>query len=135
MNPLTGTGRKNVFKKLLMVPLLFWMSGCVYLVVGGVGALGGYIVSPDTVEGITEIDDITLWDTSIEILSIMGVIQEEYEEGGVIVAKVNNARVTVTITPLAQSTTKFTVKARKSFFPHVSVAQDVYVKVMSHLEQ
>ena len=46
--------KSAALKKLLLVLFLSFTlctSGCVYLVVGGIGALGGYVVSPDTVEG------------------------------------------------------------------------------------
>ena len=34
---------------------------------GGVGAVGGYIVSPDAVEGITEHTEDEVWDAAIEV--------------------------------------------------------------------
>src|SRR5574339_432771 len=84
---------QKIVKCLVCIPILFNLSGCVYLVVGGIGALGGYIVSPDTVEGITENDAMTVWDSAVEVVSIMGLIQEQQEEGGIIQAKMNKANV------------------------------------------
>jgi len=126
---------KKILAKLFILPILFSLSGCVYLVVGGVGAVGGYVVSPDTIEGITENDSTSVWDSTIEIISIMGIITESQEEGGIIMAKIQGARVTVTITPISQSTSKLSVKARKSWLPKISVSQEVYVKVMSYLNE
>ena len=55
---------KNIFVAVLLIPLLISCSGCIYLVVGGIGAVGGYIVSPDTVEGVTENDASIVWDSA-----------------------------------------------------------------------
>ncbi|VAX38081.1 hypothetical protein MNBD_UNCLBAC01-1347 [hydrothermal vent metagenome] len=124
--------RKNFSIFSLIFALLF-SPGCIYLLVGGIGVLGGYVVSPDTVEGLTEKDPMDIWSSAIEIVSIMGVILEENEEGGLIRAKVNGAQVTVNIMPISSTMAKISVKARKHHFPRVSVAQDIYVKIMEHL--
>ncbi len=119
----------------LIIPLTLCFSGCIYLVVGGVGALGGYVVSPDTVEGLTENDQLAVWDSTIEILSIMGIILDQNESTGVLLAKVSGATVTITITSLNQSTSKVNVKSRKAFLPKIKVSQDVFVKIMTHLNE
>ena len=48
----------------------------------GLGAVGGYVVSPDTVEGITENEEMIVWDSAIEVVTIMGLIKEQHEDGG-----------------------------------------------------
>jgi hypothetical protein len=126
---------KNKFIKLLVLPLLISLTGCIYLVVGGIGAVGGYIVSPDTVEGITENDTTSVWDSAMEVVSFMGTITEEHEDGGMILAKINKASVTINILALNQATVKITVKARKFYLPKISVAQDVFLKIMNQLEK
>ncbi len=126
--------RKNILMLAVIIPLLCSMSGCIYLVVGGIGALGGYVVSPDTVEGLTENDATAVWNAAVEIVSIMGVILEEHEDGGVLLAKINGAKVTISITPISQTTVKLSVKARRHHFPRISVAQDIFVKIMGQLE-
>ncbi|MCK5082966.1 MAG: hypothetical protein KAR31_08690 [Candidatus Omnitrophica bacterium] len=126
---------KNRLIAMILAPLLFLSSGCIYLVVGGIGAVGGYIVSPDTVEGITENDTETVWDSAIEVLSIMGLIEEENEAGGMILASVGRAKITVTIISLSPTTAKVTVKARKAYLPRISLAQDVFVKIMSRVNE
>ena len=126
---------KNALIAVLVIPLLFSFSGCIYLVVGGIGAVGGYIVSPDTVEGITENDTATMWDSAIEVLSVMGLIEEENETGGMILANVSGAKITVTIISLSPMATKVTVKARKAYLPRISLAQDVFVKIMSRVNE
>jgi len=97
--------------------------------------VGGYIVSPDTVEGITNNDADYVWDTAIETVSIMGLISESEEASGMILANIHGAKITITIISFSGSTTKLTVKARKSFLPRISLAQDVFVKIMSRIEE
>ena len=127
--------KKRWVTRILLLPLLLSLTGCAYVAVAGLGAVGGYMVSPDSVEGITEYDLVTVWDTAVEIVSVMGLIEEKQEEGGVIVAKISGARVTITITSLSQSAVKLNVKARKIFLPKSDLAQDVFVKIMSHLNE
>ncbi len=127
--------QKKVFMMMFLLPLLLLSSGCIYLVVGGIGAVGGYIVSPDTVEGITENETSIAWDTAVEVLSIMGIIEEENEVGGMLLANISGARLTVTVISLNQTTTKVTVKARKAYLPRISLAQDVFVKIMTRLNE
>jgi len=126
--------KKNLISKLIIIPFTLMLSGCVYLVVGGIGALGGYVVSPDTVEGLTEHDATLVWDTAYEIVSIMGLIEEEHEEGGIMIASVGGVKVTVTIMELNATTTKMTVKARRAMLPKIATAQEVFVKIMSNLD-
>ncbi len=130
---------KYFVKKLLavtiLIPSLIFSSGCIYLVVGGIGAVGGYIVSPDTVEGITENDADMVWDTAIETVSIMGLVKEENEAGGMILANIHGAEITITIVSLSETTTRVTVKARKAYLPRISLAQDVFVKIMNRVEE
>jgi len=126
--------KKNILSYLVVLLFaVFSLSGCVYLIVGSVGAVGGYIVSPDTVEGLTEHDEVTVMDAVVEIVSIMGLIVTEHETGGLIQAKIGGAQVTITVVPVNQSIVKMSVKARKNFLPRISVAQDVYVKIMNEL--
>jgi len=125
--------KKSLLMKMLCLPLIISLTGCVYLFVGGVGALGGYAISSDTVEGLTDTDEMSVWDSTIEIISIMGLIERQDEQAGEIRARVTGANVTIHILGLNDSTTKVRVKARKSFLPRPKIAQDVFVKIMSNL--
>ncbi len=126
----------NRINSFLCVPLLaVCLSGCVYLAIGGVGALGGYIASPDTVEGLAESGTDQVWDTAVEVVSIMGLIESKNETGGVIKARINGAGVTVIIVEMSSSSVKLGVKARKNYLPKISLAQDVFVKIMSRVNE
>lgn len=126
--------RKNVVLTLVAL-LMIVLNGCVYLVVGGVGALGGYVVSPDTVEGMLngyEMDDV--WSASSEVVRTMGVVMEESEGAGIIIADLQRTRLTLTVSRIGYDSSKLTVKARRSIFPRIKIAQDVYMKVVTRLD-
>ena len=128
--------KRKIFSFLLPLCLAVSLSGCVYLVIGGFGALGGYMISPDTVEGIlSDKEQNEVWDAAVDVVSIMGIISERSEPGGVIVAKIQNAKVRVTIFQMSKSTVRLTVKARKNLFPKSRLAQEVYVKIVNEMNQ
>ena len=122
-------GKRRSVSGILLCLLSLSLHGCIYLVVGGVGALGGYVVSPDTVEGVMSGDFTEVWDRTMEVVSVMGVIQEQNEPGGIIIASIQGNRVTITLYSVSNSMVKMSVKARKAFLPRIRVAQDVYVKI------
>ena len=119
-----------------MLCLTLLLNGCVYLIIGGVGAVGGYVISPDTVEGlIADKDFEEVWSAAVEVIAIMGIIDEQNRAGGMILARVQGAKVTVTMVSLGSSTVKLTIKARTAFLPKVKVAQEVYLKIGRQLNQ
>jgi len=129
--------KEKLINTVLVLPIVLSLSlsGCVYLIIGGLGAVGGYVVSPDTVEGVAEYDSQDVWDVSRKLVSIMGIVEEEFVEGGVLRASVHNVQVTITIIPLNEHNTKLRVKARKSFVPKITIAQDVFVKIITNLDE
>ncbi len=120
--------------RLVHTLLAFSLSGCVYLVAGGVGAVGGYVVSPDTVEGVMEGATIdAVWDTATDVLSVMGIIEETDEFDRTLTARVQGTRVVVTLRGLGERRVEVRVKARKALFPKIRLAQDVYLKIERRL--
>jgi hypothetical protein len=109
------------------------LGGCIYLVAGGIGALGGYMISPDTVEGYVGRTEPEVWDAAVEIVSIMGSIEEEDRDAGFFKARVANTEVTVVVFEMNETTTKMMVKARKYHLPRSKTAQDIYTKIMTYL--
>lgn len=127
--------RKNLLAGCFALMLVTSLSGCVYVVIGTLGALGGYVVSPDTVEGIVENKTYEeAWEAAVEIISVMGLIEEQNEGGGVLFARVRGAKATVTVYRVSEGSVRVTVKARKTFLPKIRLAQDIYVKIVNYLE-
>lgn len=124
-------GKLDFLRGLLTGMLLLFSSGCVYLVVGGVGALGGYVVSPDTVEGVLDNKaQGDVWQAAVDIIGVMGIIEESNEPGGIILAKIQGTKVTITIMEISPDTVKLSVKARKAFLPNIRLSQDIYSKIV-----
>ena len=110
-------------------------SGCIWLVVGGVGAVGGYAISRDTFEGVSSKGQEELLASAHKVLSIMGTITDERPRDGEIVATVNGNHVVVDVIQINLTTSKLRVKARNTIFPRIAAAQEVYTKIMNQLEQ
>jgi hypothetical protein len=127
--------RKVLFPLLFVSLLAVSTSGCVFLAVGAAGVVGGYAVSPDTVQGQVSRSLDETWDASKEIVGIMGQIVQENQQGNQLVSMISGTKVTVTFSAINVSTTKLSVKARKSFVPKVDVAQDVYAKIVNSMQQ
>jgi len=126
---------KQSFKILLAAFICIFSSGCVFLVIGGVGAVGGYAISRDSFEGVSSKGQEELFAAAQKVLSIMGTISDARPKDGEIVAMVYGNHVTVDIIQINLTTSKLRVKARKDLLPSVGVAQEVYTKIMNQLEQ
>jgi len=132
---------KNRFKTrtstfVLLFLLVVSNAGCVYIVVGSLGALGGYVVSPDTVEGvITGREYAEVWEATVEVLSVMGIIEDKNSAAGTVNANIHRAKVAVTVLRTPGDVIRLNVKARKTLLPKIKVAQDVYIKIVNHLDQ
>jgi hypothetical protein len=120
---------------LLAAFLCVFSSGCIFLVIGGVGAVGGYAISRDTFEGVSSKGQEELLTAAHKVLSIMGTITDERPRDGEIVATVYGNHVTVDVIQINLTTSKLRVKARRDFLPSIGVAQEVYTKIMHLLEQ
>ncbi len=127
--------RQKILSFFLAVMLAFSAGGCVVLAVGAAGVVGGYVISPDTVEGSIAHSVEEAWDAAKEITGIMCKVVEENGPQGVIVAEINASRVTITMMSINATTTKLTIKARKSFMPKIDIAQDVYIKIVNSFDR
>ncbi|MBF0504223.1 MAG: hypothetical protein HQL14_03875 [Candidatus Omnitrophica bacterium] len=124
----------RIFQMLLVSSLCIFSSGCWFLVIGGVGAVGGYAVTRDTFEGVSAKGQEELVDAARKVLSIMGTIKEEHPKDGTIEATVYGNHVTVSVIQVNLTTSKLRVKARNGIFPRLGVAQEVYTKIINQLE-
>lgn len=110
-------------------------TGCIYFVAGGVGALGGYAISPDTVEGESESDYDTLWDSANEVMGIMGTVNRKDYKMGTIDGTVSGARINIDMSQISSNEVRLRVKARKNMLPNIKIAQDVFVKIKNRARQ
>ena len=122
------------FKIILTIFLCIFSSGCVFLVVGTAGAVGGYAISRDTLEGVSSKSQEELMAAAHRVLSIIGTITDNRPKDGTIVGIVSGARVIVNVIQVNLTTSRLRVKARQFIFPRVGVAQDLYTKIMNQLD-
>ena len=127
--------KRNGFWIALGLVFLLTSSGCIYAVAGGLGALGGYAVSPDTVERDSKLDYDTLWDSAVEIVGIMGLIRTKDYKLGNIKASISGAAVTIDLAQISSSEVRMRIKARKNMLPNIKIAQDIFVKIKNHARQ
>ena len=123
----------------LILTLMFIISftGCVAapIILVGAGAVGGYAITRDTFEGNTNKSQDEIWDAANKILAIMGSVEFSDRKRDELSGHVNGANVWITVVPINASTTKLRIKARKNLLPAAGIAQEVYAKILSQIEQ
>jgi hypothetical protein len=125
-----GTKMRKII--LFLIPCIFVsISGCAPLIIGGaVGALGGYAVSKDTLQGETDKNYDGLWEAALTVSRIRGQIKYEDKTKGYIELEAESSKVYIRLVRLTASTTRLKVSARKYHFPNMGLAQDIFVKIM-----
>ncbi len=128
---------KYLQSMVLALVISIGVSGCAagIMVAVGAGAVGGYAVSRDSVEGVSAKSQDELWDAAQRVASIMGNIDDSDRRRSQIAARINGANVDITILPVNLTNTKLRIKARKGIFPSIGVAQEVYAKILNQLEE
>jgi len=121
---------------LFIIPcILLSALGCAPLIVGGaVGALGGYAVSKDTIQGETDKSYDSLWKSALMVSNIRGQIKFEDRLKGYIELEAESSKVYIRLVRLTVTTNRLRVSARKYHFPNLNLAQDIYVKIMEQAE-
>ena len=114
---------------LCLLPLV---CGCAPLIVGAAaGGLGAYAISKDTVQGDTDKNYDTLWDSALNVAKTYGMVQQENAGTGNIELGAQHSKVWIKLVRLTQATTRVKVSARKYHFPNMELAQDIFVKIIS----
>jgi hypothetical protein len=124
---------KKIAGLYLMLPLLLlYISGCVPLIIGGaVGAVGGYAISKDTIQGDTDKPYDSLWNSALIVCKNRGIVREEDSLRGYIQADIENSRVVIRLIRLTQESNRIKIQARNKYrFPNLNLAQDLFVKII-----
>lgn len=117
---------------LFLIPCIFVsILGCAPLIIGGaVGAVGGYAISKDTIQGETDKSYDSIWEAALTVSKIRGEIKYEDKTKGYIELEAESSKVYVRLIRLTTATTRLKVSARKYHFPNMSLAQDIFTKIM-----
>lgn len=120
-----------LFAVLFILPVV---SGCVPLIVGGAvgaGAVGGYAISKDTIQGETDKRYEALWNSALMVSRIKGTIKQEDAVKGFLELESDGNRVWVRLVRLTRSATRLKISARnKLHLPNIGLAQEMYVKII-----
>ena len=116
----------------LSIPFLaFYLCGCVPLIIGGAaGALGAYAASKDTIQGDTDKMYDSVWYAASEVARSYGIIKQEDQASGYIALERESAKIYIQLIRLTQATTRLKVSARKHHLPDLTLAQDLFVRIM-----
>ena len=123
---------KKILFYIFLFPFIFMnISGCVPLIIGGAaGALGACAVSRDTIQGETDKSYDSLWDAALVVSRLRGVIKQEDSSRGYIQLEEGQSHVNIRLIRLTRSTTRIKISARRYHLPNLSLAQDIFVKIM-----
>ena len=120
---------------LVILVLGFFICGCVAFFVGSaVGALGGYAITRDTIQGETEKNYNSLCDSAVRVMEMMDASEVDDSLLGIVKAKIGRASVRITIDQLTPSTSRLKVKCRKNLLPYLTLSQKLYVRIVEHAE-
>ncbi len=104
-------------------------AGCAVALLGA-GALGGYAISKDTIQGNTDKTFESVWQASLAAVSEMGAVTGQDRETGLIVGEVQKSDVRVTVEQLTERSVQLSVKARRNLLPNLSLSEKVFVKIL-----
>jgi len=109
------------------------LGGCAVALVGA-GAAGGYAIGRDSITNHFDVSQSHAFEVSRQVVREMGWITEEDVAHGRIKGSVQEATVTILVTPVSERTVKLEVKSRKLLMPRLAIAQSVYNEIFSRLE-
>ena len=126
--------RKNLLLILAAPVLIFNLAGCAPLIVGAaVGAVGGYAVSRDTIQGDSDKPYEALWNAALKVAEIRGKIRQEDVNAGMIRLDAESSIIEIRLIRLTRAATKIRISARRYHFPNLALAQDLYVKIIDQV--
>jgi hypothetical protein len=124
----------NKFSLVAIPVLCLLISGCVPLIIGGVGVLGGYAISRDTIAAESSRGSEDIWKAAKDVLPVMGIIKSIDEDTKTIEANIYSSVVIVRVEKITEATNRLKVKARKFMMPNIGLAEKIFVKIMQRLE-
>ncbi len=124
---------KNQFLKLTVILLTagICFSGCALFLLGA-GAAGGYAISKDEIEGMTDTSYDKIWKATKDVLRADGVTTLEDRTHGLIKGLVDSSDVEARLDQVTSKTVRLRLKARKTkgVFPDIKLAQSLYTKII-----
>jgi hypothetical protein len=111
-------------------------SGCAALLVGvAAGGVGMYAASNDAIQGETDKSYEAIWDSALRVSKIRGTISKMDASSGVIEVDADSSKVWIRVIRLTRSTTRLRVAARKFKLPNLTLAQDMFLKIIDQTRE
>lgn len=126
--------KRRIMCVFLSAALLCSCAGCIAVPLVAIGAIGGYAVSKDTIQGDSDKQYDSLWSSALSVSKAHGAIKVENAEQGSIEFISGKSRVWVRLSKLTRSTTRVRVSSRKYHMPHLDLAQTVFTKIIDQAE-
>lgn len=124
---------KRIISGIIVLMCIISFSGCVVLLATGAGALGGYIITKDTIQGDYDVEFSDAWDAARKVSGMLGSVSASDSTSGIVEAMVDRAKVRIEILQLTKEAVRIKVKARKGIFPRIGTAEKVFVKIVQQL--
>ncbi len=121
--------RKTVLVLAVVPFIILQLAGCAPVLIA-TGVMGGYAISKDTIQGETDKNYDALWSSALTISKIRGNVKYEDSTRGCIELEVESSKVDIRLIRLTQATTRLRVKARRYHFPNLSLAEDIFMKIV-----
>lgn len=119
---------------LLVILICINTAGCIPLIIGAAtGALGGYAVSKDTIQGESDKPYDSLWYAAKTIARSRGIIKEEDSLKGYLKLEIEASQVWIRLIRITRATTRLRISSRKRHLPNLALAEELYTKIMGEL--
>jgi hypothetical protein len=123
-----------VFSILMAVGFGMIQSGCALFLLGA-GAAGGYAISKDEIEGMTDVSYNKIWNAANQVVRRKGIAVLSNHEQGRLEADIENSKVEVQLDQVTKSTVRLRVKARRAnnLFPNIKLAQRLFTDIFKQV--
>lgn len=123
---------KKIFGAYLLLSLLLVnIYGCAPLLIGvAAGGVGIYAAGRDTIQGESDKSYDSLWSAALTVSKIRGTIKQADSLRGHIELKVGASQASIKLIRLTRSTVRLKISARKFHMPDLSLAQELFTKIM-----
>jgi hypothetical protein len=127
--------RKYLFI-LIIASVSFISAGCAALLIGvAAGGVGMYAASNDAIQGETVRPYDEVWNAALKVSKIRGTVSKEDFTAGVIELDADSSKVWVRVINMTRETTRLRVAARKFKLPNLTLAQDIFLKIIEETKQ